>query len=466
MLLLVIGLTVIVSLVAALALANWVLARRDTVLQSKSVAVARNVERIRYFDEALTMSARMNAATGDRSYERRYRYLAPQLDRVIADTVRIVGDRLAAAQVSQTGESNRRLVAMEMRSFALVRAGHHAEAYALLNNATYIREKALYAQSSHRALSRFVAVTGRQAARSALVRNIVNIATLPLLLLGAAAIAAYVIMNTRHWRAERVEHERLRELDRLKDEFVSLVSHELRTPLTSIFGYLELFVEETAGKLEATEAHFLDVVQRNAERLLHLVEDLLFVARIDSGRLELDEQEVDLGAIAADTVEAARPGAKRRQIEVRLLGSRSLPFRGDPARLGQLIDNLLSNALKFTPPGGEISLELASSGAGVRLVVADTGLGVRPDEIAHLFERFYRTEEATESAVQGTGLGLWISKAIVEAHGGTITPQSTRGVGTSFTIEFPLRPEVTGVDLNTDGRAAAGRPLAANVVLL
>jgi signal transduction histidine kinase len=223
-----------------------------------------------------------------------------------------------------------------------------------------------------------------------------------------------------------------------KDQFVSQVSHELRTPLTSIRGYLALLLEDGADEMSTVERDkYLTVVARNADRLLLLVEDLLFVAQMDGGTFSLDEADLDLAELTAEAVEAAQPLADKRRITLRGPSQTKLPLLGDRARLAQVIDNLLSNALKFTSEGGQVTVDTARSNGNVRLVVADTGVGVRPDEIGHLFERFYRTDAANARAVQGSGLGLAISKAIVEAHGGTIAVASQLGVGTSLTIELP-----------------------------
>jgi signal transduction histidine kinase len=187
----------------------------------------------------------------------------------------------------------------------------------------------------------------------------------------------------------------------------------------------------------ADRDEYLAVIDRNSSRLLRLVEDLLFVAQMDEGRFVLDKTEFDLVAVLAEAVEAARPLADKRRIELRDRSETKLQLLGDRDRVGQVIDNLLSNALKFTPEGGEVTIDIARSNGTARLVVADSGVGLRSEEIHHLFERFYRTDAATEQAVQGSGLGLSICKAIVEAHGGAITADSRLGFGTSLTIELP-----------------------------
>jgi signal transduction histidine kinase len=239
-------------------------------------------------------------------------------------------------------------------------------------------------------------------------------------------------------RAMAQQNKRLRELDRLKDEFLSLVSHELRTPLTSIRGYLELALEEDSGELSPDQRRFLQAVQRNSSRLLRLVGDLLFVAQADAGRLSLEQGKVDIAGLVAECVEAAQPAAREKAIVLSLSASPVPAFVGDRGRLAQVLDNLVSNALKFTPEGGSVSVQTSSEGDHIAVEVTDTGIGIALEDQPRLFERFYRTTAAAQQAIPGTGLGLAIVKAIVEAHGGRITVSSTEGYGTTFRVELPL----------------------------
>ena len=263
---------------------------------------------------------------------------------------------------------------------------------------------------------------------------------------GASAIAQD-ISERRRAAAERermvdelaAQNERLRELDRLKDEFVALVSHELRTPLTSIRGYLELVLDGEAGDLTDEQRQFLGVVERNAHRLLALVGDLLFLAQVEAGKLSLEIGAVDLSSIAAETVETARPLAEEKGVTL-TLASGPLPLlAADRVRLAQLLDNLVSNGVKFTPSGGRVDVRVRGEQGTAVLEVRDTGMGIPAAEQEHLFERFFRTSKATEQAIPGTGLGLAISKAIVQAHGGQITVASEEGAGSTFRVALPIR---------------------------
>jgi signal transduction histidine kinase len=235
------------------------------------------------------------------------------------------------------------------------------------------------------------------------------------------------------------QNERLREADRLKDEFVALISHDLRTPLTSILGYLELTLEDEG--LKAVHRGYLDVVDRNAKRLLRLVSDLLFVARLEAGQLELQQGELDLAAVARQSVAEAGPRAAASGITLTCETEPVPAMTADKGRIFQLLDNLVSNAIKFTPDGGDVRVSVTPSGDAVRLEVTDTGMGIPSDEQRHLFERFFRSSAASERQIQGTGLGLYIARAIVEAHGGEISFESEPGRGTAFRIEMPVEHE-------------------------
>ena len=255
------------------------------------------------------------------------------------------------------------------------------------------------------------------------------------------------------------QNERLRELDRLKDEFVALVSHELRTPLTSIIGYIELLRDERASGMDAD--HFAGVIQRNAERLLHLVDDLLFLSQIQSGQLALEVCDTQLAGLAAEAVQKMRPDAERKHIELTLSAAVDPHLPADPARMAQLLGNLISNAVKFTPEAGKVEVTLAVERNEAVLSVADTGIGIPAADQERIFERFFRTEAATRRMIPGSGLGLTISRAIVDAHQGSITVRGDEDHGSTFTVRLPLalasRPG--------PGAALAGEALAGEAAL-
>ena len=242
----------------------------------------------------------------------------------------------------------------------------------------------------------------------------------------------------RIWTLREVTEER--QLERQQRNFVATVSHELRTPLTSIIGYTDL-LRETLGRLETRPARYLTVIARNADRLERLVAELLFVAQVDAGRFELDLAEVELAEIAAASYETALAVAESRQLKLGLTIDSRPTISGDPARLAQAVDNLVSNALKFTPEAGSVDIRVTASDREAILTVADTGIGIPQSEQPRIGERFFRSTTAGESAIGGTGLGMAIVKMIVDAHRGHVRLESEPGRGTTVTIELPRGPD-------------------------
>jgi signal transduction histidine kinase len=270
----------------------------------------------------------------------------------------------------------------------------------------------------------------------------------------AAEAAATIERADLLARRERQVAE-LRELDELKSDFVSAASHELRTPITSIRGYIDILTEGEAGPLNEEQAEFLGVVDRNAARLQALVNDLLVISRIESGRLELAVGEFDLGALVQRVCQSFEPQLAQQRLRLEAAVPAGLAVDGDRGRIEQVIVNLVSNAVKFTPPDGRIAIEARESAEQVALSVSDTGIGMSERDRVRLFEKFFRAESAREQAVSGTGLGLAICKGILEAHGGRIEVESTLGRGTVVTIVLPRRD--TRPEERTDGAHRATR---------
>ena len=243
----------------------------------------------------------------------------------------------------------------------------------------------------------------------------------------------------RVWTLREVTQQR--ELDRLKDEFVATVSHELRTPLTSMMGFLEMIREGEAGQLNDEQKRFLAIVYRSSERLQRLVGDLLFVARLDANGLQLQFGDVRVDDVVRDCVESTSALARSREIVLRSELQEVQPVWADRERLSQLVSNLLSNAIKFTPAGGSVTARTFAENGDAVIQIEDTGIGIPKVEQDRLFQRFFRSSTATEQAIPGTGLGLVISKAIAEAHGGGISVRSDRGAGTCFTVRLPFERE-------------------------
>lgn len=237
---------------------------------------------------------------------------------------------------------------------------------------------------------------------------------------------------------ERAVVEKLTDLDRVRASFVSAVSHELRTPLTSILGYLELLMEDQRN-LNEHQREMLGIVSRNSDRLLALIEDLLVLSRIETGAFKVLKEPVDVWALVTAVAREMEPRvveAKHRltvQIDDRV-GS----VLGDASELERLLVGLLSNAIKFTEPGGDIRLAARPTPEGTVVEVTDTGMGIPAKEIENVFEPFFRSAAADKRAIPGTGLGLSIAKTIVEQHGGTISCTSAPGRGTTMRILLPF----------------------------
>ena len=238
------------------------------------------------------------------------------------------------------------------------------------------------------------------------------------------------VADGRIWTLREVTADR--ELDRMRDAFVATVSHELRTPLTSISGFLEM-MEDEEHELGDAGRQYLDVIRRATDRLHALVEDLLLVAQIEARRIELELAPVDLVELASRAVQSAQPSAAEKGIALDLVADHPPAVLGDAKRLSQVLDNLVSNAVKFTPDGGHVTITVEPN----RLVVADSGIGVAADEQKQVFSRFFRATTATQRAIPGTGLGLAICHALVEQHGGSIEFLSEEGAGTQVVVSLP-----------------------------
>jgi signal transduction histidine kinase len=260
----------------------------------------------------------------------------------------------------------------------------------------------------------------------------INMVNTRLLALNDELAAAQRRILRQHAELER-QNERLRELDQVKDALLANVSHDLRTPLTAILGYAELMTRR--GGLSDKHARSAAVIERNARRLLRLVNDLLLLAQAQAGRLELECEPVDLRDLLAEVYELGRPLAEQGRLTLRL----DLPaagtaiVSGDRLRLGQLLENLVANALKFTPAGGEVVVRARGEDDGAQLEVRDDGPGIAPEDQSRLYEAFVRGEH---TGSPGTGLGLAIVRTVADAHGAQIALHSA-GTGTRFTVTFP-----------------------------
>ena len=242
---------------------------------------------------------------------------------------------------------------------------------------------------------------------------------------------------------QRTAVERLRELERVKGDFVSTVSHELRTPITSIIGYTELLGDGAVGELSLSQQEIVDRVDRNGRRLLLLVEDLLTLSQIETSVLKIEPVITDVRTIVTNAHQDIAPLLVDRTLDVSLLvPTQPVVHHGDPVQLERMVVQLLTNAVKFTPDGGRVELQLRNLTESTEIVISDTGMGIPEDEQSRLFTRFFRSSTATEQAIQGTGLGLTIVKAIVALHGGRISVDSVHQQGTTVKVVLPRQVAV------------------------
>lgn len=232
----------------------------------------------------------------------------------------------------------------------------------------------------------------------------------------------------------------LRQLTELKSSFISIAAHELRSPLTAIVGYAELLFSNPAEPLTDDQYRSLEIIQKSADRLIKIVNDLLDIARIEAERIELALQPIDLPALLSVVIEEYRPQWEAKAQRVQTYFQPDLPFAlCDETRMTQIISNLISNAIKYTPDNGEIAIRLTSEVEGfLQVSVKDSGVGISVEDQANLFRRFFRAKNASSTGAAGAGLGLFITRSFVELQGGQIWFESKLGQGSTFHVTIPL----------------------------
>ena len=238
--------------------------------------------------------------------------------------------------------------------------------------------------------------------------------------------------------AERKKGAELERLGRIKDEFLANLSHEIRTPLNAILGWSQLLVPGETSEADLTEG--LEVITRNARTQAKLIDDLLDMSRIISGKMRLDVQRVDLPAVIDAAIESVRPAAEAKGMQLqKVIDPVAGPVTGDPNRLQQVVWNLLINAIKFTPKGGKVQVVVERVNSHVELSVSDTGKGIAPEFLPHVFERFSQADNSSRRGHTGLGLGLAIVKSLAELHGGSVRVKSGgEGKGTTFIVSLPI----------------------------
>lgn len=226
-----------------------------------------------------------------------------------------------------------------------------------------------------------------------------------------------------------------------KSQFISVVSHELRTPLTSINGSIKLLLGGGAGKLDDAARDLLTIANRNAVQLGRIIDDLLDIEKLEQGGASLNLERLDLSSLAEHVVTTVEPLARQREVRLSSSIEKGVLLTGDSSRLSRVLTNLLSNAIKFTEAGGKVTLALHSVDDRIVIDVSDTGIGIPPEHLDRVFDRFHQVDGTDRRKLGGAGLGLSIARTIVDMHGGTIEVQSVLGKGSVFCVELPVKVE-------------------------
>ncbi|MGB5534658.1 MAG: response regulator [Thiogranum sp.] len=430
--------------------------------------------RIVHLDEILTMSARMAVATGDLKWEQRYRRFEGKLDAAIQDAITLVPD--AGGGTEQTGAANVALVEMENSAFRLIRQGELEASREILFGDEYARQKAIYAGGME-VLGDELASSADAALRAQRNRILVQLFSISVVILILVVGWLVVIRILHHWRNELARsHRHLvdlnRDLDRkvmertaslqratevakqannAKSEFLANMSHELRTPMNAILGYSEMLIEEAEDVGQDGFIPDLQKVNQAGNHLLALINDVLDLAKIESGRMEAFGEDLDVGSLIDQVVGTTQPlmGNNNNQFTIER-GEQLGTAHQDITKLRQSLLNMLSNAAKFTHEG-TVTLRAAREKADgvdwLTFSVSDTGIGIPADKLEHVFEAFSQADSSTTRDYGGTGLGLPISRRFCQMLGGDLTVRSNVGEGTTFTMRVPVL--LPGIDAET-----------------
>lgn len=424
------------------------------LLASRDLENTRRVAEIVFYDEVLTMSARLAAATGDRAWIDRYHAFEPKLLAALERSQSLAPDAYALAATDETGLANENLVALELESFRLVEEGQSEAAYALLSSPSYLRNKAIYAAgmaTAEAAITRSVA--GRSRELRTWLEDSRTLSLAALLVLSLAWLGLFAMARRMLAAQARTERDLSAARDRAeaamhaKAEFLANMSHEIRTPLNGVIGMNELLC---GTALDETQRQYTDNIRVSGEALLHVIDDVLDYSKIDAGKLEIEAIPFQLSARIEDVAALIAPRTAAKRVELLVDIDPRLPARvvGDPGRLGQVLLNLLGNAAKFTAQG-QVRLSAAPlppgpsdppNSAWIRFEVSDSGLGIPAERLTKLFAPFEQVDASTTRRFGGTGLGLAITRRLVELMGGRVQVESRLGVGSRFVVELPLEP--------------------------
>lgn len=234
-------------------------------------------------------------------------------------------------------------------------------------------------------------------------------------------------------------NDRLKELDQLKSEFVSLATHQIRGPITAIKGYASMLLEGDYGPVAPNVKESVQTIFQSSSALAVIVQDFLDVSRIEQGRMKYEFTDLDLGTLVTEAARELRPNIERKGLTLSITAEQGITVNADAGKLRQVVGNLIDNSLKYTPTGS-ITVAVTKEGANAFVRVSDTGVGIKPETLPKLFQKFSRAEDASKANILGTGLGLYVAKQLITAQGGSIEASSPGlGKGSTFAVELPLK---------------------------
>jgi signal transduction histidine kinase/ActR/RegA family two-component response regulator len=438
-------LTAAFVLVVACAWSLIILRQHLHVQHARQLHVAELTGAIRHLDEVLTMSARMAAATGDLKWEERYHAHEPLLDAAIKELIALSPVAFETELGRETDQANQKLVAMEVRSFELVHAGNLIGARDQLFSGEYEAQKAVYARGMAEAEKTLRAtIAGETHAMTRRLEIVAAASAIAILLFVYKGIRAARRRSALKVRAALQRIDSVEAATRAKSEFLANMSHEIRTPMTAIVGYADLLTDPHQPASE--RASCVQVIRRNGEHLLSILNDILDLSKIEAGKMTIERVSCSPIQILHEVISLMQVRAASSGLALHLEYAFPLPrqIRTDPVRLRQVLLNLVGNSIKFTEQGSvTVSLALQRVGGDedqpgeLTFEVRDTGIGMTADQVARLFQPFTQADGSTTRRFGGTGLGLTISKRLVEMLDGTLSAVSTQDHGSTFTLRLP-----------------------------